>query len=61
MECSALNADLYQKILSTALHVIVVALKTTNTSVSYAHCMHKVEETCQYDLTTIQLINSHME
>ena len=61
MECSALNAHLYQKILSTALHVNLVALKTPNTSFSHAHSMQKVEETCQYDWSTTQLINSYME
>ena len=61
MECSALNADLYRKNISTALHVNVVALKTPNTSFSHAHYMQKVEETCQYNWTTTQLINSYME
>ena len=56
-----LNADLYQKILSTALHANVVALKTPNTSFSHACCMQKAEEICQYDWKTIQLINSYME
>ena len=45
-----------ERILSTALHVNVVALKTPNTSFSHAHCTQKVEETCQYDWTTTQLI-----
>ena len=61
MKCSALNADFIEKILSTALHVNVVALKAPNTSFSYAHCMQKVEEICQYDWKTILLINSYME
>ena len=50
-----------EKILSTALHVNVVALKTPNTYFSHAHCMLKVKETCQYDWTPTQLINSYME
>ena len=50
-----------KKILSTALHVNVVTLKTPNTSFSHAHCMQKLEEIFQYDWKTIQLINSYME
>ena len=61
MEFSALNADLYRKILSTALHVNVVGLKMPNTSFSHAHCMQKEQKTCQYDWTSTLLINSYME
>ena len=42
---AALKTPTYiEKILSTALHVNVVALKTLNTSFSHTHCMQKVEK-----------------
>ena len=50
-----------EKILSTALHVNVVDLKTPVTSFSHVHCMQKEERIFQYDLKTIQLINSYIE
>ena len=49
-----------EQILSTALHVNMVTLKTPSTSFSHAHCMQKVEEIFQYDWKTIQLINSYI-
>ena len=50
-----------KKLLLTARHVNVVALKTPNNSFSYVHCMQKVEEICQYDWKTIKLVHSYVE